>query len=82
MMSGTVEKIDYTQGGAGNQWTTIDGKRYATWWNIMKIDWKVGDRVTFRPYSAPLWSGQSAIDCADHIHKAGSGGAVGGPKES
>lgn len=35
LCTGTVERVEYTYGGAGNQWTTIDGKRYATYtdWN-------------------------------------------------
>jgi hypothetical protein len=68
-MQGIVEKVTYTQGGAGNQWTTIDGIRYATWWDIRTRDWREGDRVTFRPYRAPLWAGQPAILCADDIRK-------------
>ena len=69
-LTGTVEKVDFTLGSAGNQWTTIGGKRYATWWNFNSKDWKVGDIVKFRHYRAPLWSGQADIDCADRIRKA------------
>ena len=67
--TGTVDSVAFTQGGAGNQWTTIDGVKYATWWDFRTRDWKVGDTVSFRPYRAPLWSGQSDVDCADSIRK-------------
>jgi len=67
---GVVEKIAYTSGGAGNQWTTIDGVAYATWWDIRTRDWKIGDRVTFQPYDRPLWSGQPEVRCAGNIRKA------------
>lgn len=67
MKTGTVEKIQYTSGGAGNQWTTIDGIRYATWWNITTRDWREGDQVTFEKYKRPLWSGMVPIDCAQNI---------------
>jgi len=30
-MQGKATKIEYTQGPFGNQYTTIDGTRYATW---------------------------------------------------
>lgn len=68
--TGKVENFDFTFGGAGNQWTTIDGVRYATWWNALTKDWEVGDRVTFEPYRAPLWHGGPPIDCAQTIRKA------------
>jgi hypothetical protein len=70
MKIGTVEHVAYTQGGAGNQWTTIDGVRYATWWDIRTRDWQVGDTVSFHVYRAPLWSGQPPILCAQEIDKA------------
>lgn len=56
-MIGKVENVEYTSGGLGNQWTTIDGAKYATWWDIRTIDWKVGDRVEHKPYTAPGWNG-------------------------
>lgn len=66
---GVVENIEFTHGGAGNQWTTISGVTYATWWLAQRIDWKIGDTVEFRQYRAPLWSGQQDTDCADRIKK-------------
>jgi hypothetical protein len=67
---GKVEKIAFTQGGAGNQWTTINGVRYATWWDIRMTDWKVGDEVEFEAYRSPLWSGQPDVNCARNIRRA------------
>jgi hypothetical protein len=72
MPQGRVEKVDFTSGGAGNQWTTIDGVRYATWWGIKTKNWRTGDLVTFEVYSAPLWSGMTPIACAKNISKAES----------
>ena len=31
---GTVEKIEFTRDGFGNQYTTIDGKEYITFWDF------------------------------------------------
>lgn len=70
--TGIVTKIEFTSGGAGNQWTTIDQTKYATWWDIRTSDWRVGDRVTFEGYSAPLWSGAFPVACAQSIRKARS----------
>lgn len=55
-MIGTVENVEYTQGGLGNQWTTIDGVKYATWWDVRSIDWRVGDKVEHEPYTAPAYN--------------------------
>ena len=70
LRTGKIEEIAFTNGGAGNQWTTIGGTRYATWWDISRKDWKVGDMVTFQAYQTPLWYGQIPIDCARNICKA------------
>lgn len=59
--TGVVETVQYTYGGAGNQWTTIDGVRYATWWDIRTRDWCEGDRVQFTSTSAPLWDGMGTV---------------------
>jgi hypothetical protein len=67
--TGRIERIDYTQGGAGNQWTWIGGVRYATWWDISAIDWTLGDQVQFRIVRAPLWSGQPDVLQAHDIVK-------------
>lgn len=51
---GTIENWDFTFGGAGNQWTTIDGERYATYWDVFTKDWEVGDLVEYTVFYAPL----------------------------
>lgn len=33
-MQGIVTDIEFTHGPFGNQFTTIDGVRYATWWDM------------------------------------------------
>lgn len=53
---GVVEDVRYTQGGAGNQITTISGVQYVNFWDIRIRDWKVGDTVTFRAFNAKLWA--------------------------
>lgn len=67
---GVVQSVAYTHGGAGNQWTTIDGVKYATWWDIRTRDWKEGDLVDFDAYNGLLWHGNPTIDCATNIRKA------------
>lgn len=65
---GTVESIAFTSGGAGNQWTTIDGVRYATYWDCRQgagKDIKVGATVEYRTSLEALWSGQTKIPHAD-----------------
>ena len=69
MATGIVERVDFTSGGAGNQWTTISGVKYATFWDIRTKDWKIGDEVEFDAFEAPLWSGQPAINQAQSIRK-------------
>lgn len=61
---GIVEAIAFTSGGAGNQFTTINGVKYATWWSTGN-GIVVGAKVRFRPYRSPLWSGQPDTDCAE-----------------
>jgi hypothetical protein len=55
MLIGVVENIEFTYGGAGNQWTTIDGIVYATYWDAGTIDWKIGDTVAFTTYRRKFW---------------------------
>ena len=68
-IKGKVDRVEYTYGGAGNQWTYIDGIRYATWWDIRNRDWKDGDMVTFVSRSAPLWDGMAPMLQASDIQK-------------
>jgi hypothetical protein len=44
---GVVTASEFTFGGAGNQWTIIDGIIYVTYWNAFTKDWNIGDRVNF-----------------------------------
>lgn len=69
MKNGIVENIEFTSGGAGNQWTTISGIKYATYWDVMTKNWRVGDEVEFNVNLAPLWSGQPAVAHAYNIKK-------------
>lgn len=66
---GKIEKIAFTQGGAGNQWTTISGEKYATWWDIRSRDWNEGDIVAFKASKAPLWYGHPPVAQASNIAK-------------
>lgn len=68
-MRGVVDDVKFTSGGAGNQWTTIDGVKYATFWDVRTMDWKVGDTVEFDRTDRPLWHDQPAIPQASRIHK-------------
>lgn len=48
--TGVVENIAYTYGGAGNQFVTIDGVTYVTWFDVMNPalkGLKVGCKVMF-----------------------------------
>lgn len=73
METGIVEKVTFTRGGAGNQWTTISGTEYATFWDVRTKDWKVGDEVTFHKHSASLWSDTAKIPHASGIKKVVAG---------
>jgi hypothetical protein len=45
-MTGTVEKIEFTRNGFGNQFTTIDVHRY--WWNFELLPgMRTGARVRY-----------------------------------
>lgn len=62
--TGKVENIEFTRGGFGNQWTTIDGVRYATWWDYRELAMRVGVMVEF--VSIPDFVsdfGQSKVFC-------------------
>lgn len=67
--TGFVENVEFTQDGAGNQWTTIDGVEYATYWDMHTKNWKVGDRVAFTVENASLFLGQPKIQHARNISK-------------
>lgn len=46
---GTVENIELTFGGAGNQIITIDGVKYAMWLDYTEFP-KLGEKVMHEPY--------------------------------
>lgn len=67
---GVVQNVDFTTGSDGRQWTTIDGVRYATWWDISTKNWKVGERVTFDAGFARAWANTPPEWRAENIAKA------------
>lgn len=70
---GVVENIEYTSGGIGNQWTTISGVRYCTFWDVRTIDWKRGDTVVFLDFTRPVFSNTPSVRQATEIHKVPAG---------
>lgn len=72
---GTVTAIGFTEGGMGNQWTVIDGKRYVTYWDFRNVNWRIGDLVCFtvrhRPFgwhnhgTPPPWPHAENIQLAE-----------------
>lgn len=65
---GTVEKVELTFGSAGNQWTTIDGVKYATWWDWGVRFFKEGDRVSYVPAKGKLFDNMvDVIDIAGDV---------------
>lgn len=66
---GRVDDVKYTHGGLGNQWTTISGARYATFWDIRTRDWTEGDVVVFSPQNSPLCHGGGAVPQASGVTK-------------
>lgn len=68
-LTGVVQKVEYTHGGAGNQFTMIDGVRYTTFWDIRTRDWKEGDNVQFTAVERSLWYGQPKALHAECITK-------------
>ena len=49
-MIGTVDKVEFTRSSLGNQFTTIDGVRYTTWWDIHHVIVREGAIVEYEPY--------------------------------
>lgn len=50
-MIGKVEKIKFTVGSPfGNQFTTINGVKYMTWWDIRQFNLKEGVTVEHEPH--------------------------------
>ena len=68
-LTGIVQKVEYTHGGAGNHFTTINGIRYTTFWDIRTRDWKEGDNVQFQAVERSLWEGSAKTLHAENITK-------------
>ena len=47
IMQGKVTKIEYTHGPFGNQYTSINGTRYATWWDVATTPVRKGATVEY-----------------------------------
>lgn len=54
ILTGKVEDIQFTSGGAGNQFTTIDGVKYATYWDFRQ-GVREGVWVWHQPYMGKLF---------------------------
>ncbi len=54
-MVGTIQKIEYIK--SGGEFTTIDGVRYQTCWNVADLALREGITVEHLPYSAAPWNG-------------------------
>lgn len=67
---GVVESIEYTSGGAGNQWTTIDGEKYATYWEFSQGVRK-GAVVVYHAYKQMLWYAGPVVPHAGIIEVVG-----------
>lgn len=70
---GVVEDTQLTFGSAGHQWTTIDGVRYATYWDWHTRDWKEGDTVVFEAFRGRLMGQSTKTLQAEKIRKAQPG---------
>lgn len=47
---GIVTSIQFTEGGLGNQYTTIDGEVYATWFDLRELPVTEGCKVEYQTY--------------------------------
>ena len=56
-------------GGAGNQWTTIGGVHYCTFWDIRTRDWAENENVTFTCGERQLWENSGKFLTAWDITK-------------
>lgn len=66
---GVVENVEFTSGGMGNQWTTISGVRYCTYWDVRNRDWEIGDLVKFNDVTESVFSNTPVVRQAKNIHK-------------
>lgn len=73
---GVVNSYDFTFGGAGNQWTTINDTTYGTYWDYRTKDWATGDLVEFDLFYAPLLGRGYLTLQADNIKKVNTDGTT------
>lgn len=66
---GRVDKVELTWGAGGNQYTTINGVKYATYWDFRSKDWEVGQVVDFEFYWDDLHLGANEYDRVVHADK-------------
>lgn len=66
---GVVEDVQFTSSGMGNQWTTINGVRYCTFWDVRNRDWEIGDMVKFNDVTESVFSNTPVVRQARDIHK-------------
>lgn len=66
---GRVEHCELTWGAGGNQWTTINGIKFATYWNVLDKDWITGQVVTFEFYWDDLHVGRNVYRHVLHAKK-------------
>ncbi len=67
-MIGKVESIKYTTGGMfGNQWTTIDGVSYMTWWDALRLPIRIGAIVEYEAEERTISRGNisTTANCAE-----------------
>jgi hypothetical protein len=46
-MIGRVDNVEFTFGSFGHQWTTIDGRRFITWWDWNELNIRPGVIVEY-----------------------------------
>lgn len=52
-----------------NQWTTINGVRHCTYWDIRAKNWRIGDLVSFDAVIRTHPNGQGRVLHAENITK-------------
>ena len=59
-MLGKVDAVDFTNNSPfGNQYTTIDGVRYMTWWDAREVPVRQGTVVEYEASERKLQMGNS-----------------------
>ena len=55
MASGKVTDIRFTMNGLGNQYTTIDGIAFATWFDAQELPVRIGSEVEYEAGADPAF---------------------------